>query len=150
MPKLGKFRKIFLNASAPGGDGYDSSLYTQFLLVTSITFGSTRATHNIATMDDVFESVFLAGRREQTITIEGLFNQTGDTGQEIGETAHLGDTQAASKTWWLWTTDVTADKERKGTGVIQTFTIASPDEGPETVSMTIQVNTVDTAIQDVP
>ena len=60
--QLGKFRKIFFNASAPSG-AFDSGDYTQVLQVTSIGMAGTRAQHGLSPMDAVFEPARLAGPR---------------------------------------------------------------------------------------
>ena len=117
--------------------------------VTSIGISGSRAEHDVSTMDDVFEQALLAGRRTVTINVSALFEATGDTGQEIMETAFLADTQALSKIWWLWTTDVSGDKERAGTGIVTQFDNADPDEGPMAITVTLRVNTGDMSIQDV-
>ncbi len=146
---LGKIMQLFVVASAPSG-AFDSGDYTESLLIQDLSYDGDKAAHDVSTRDDAFDSVFLGGRRTLTISITAIYNYTGDTGQEILETAFLATTQAASKIWFLLTTDVAGDKEHAGTCVVTAFSRAFPDEGPATVTVSLQVNTGATTNQDVP
>ncbi len=146
---LGKIMKLFVVASVPSG-AFDSGDYTQLLLVQTMSFDGDKAVIDVSTRDNVFDTVNLSGRRTLTINIGAVYNFTGDTGQEILETAFLATTQAAAKIWWLLTTDVAGDKEHAGTGIVGNYSRNFDDESPATLSFTIATNTGDMSGQDVP
>ncbi len=145
---LGKIMKLWVKASAPSG-AFSTGDYTQLLLIQTMSLDGDKAVIDVSTRDNVFKSVNLSGRRTLSISVGCIWNYTGDTGQEIAETAWLADTQAASKIWWLMTTDVNGDKEHAGTTIISNFSRNFDDESAAVLSFTLVTNTADMSAQDV-
>lgn len=146
---LGKEYNLYASAtSKSGGSRFVSGNFTQVLLLTAINLNNGTAEHDISTMDNGFNQALLGGRRSVTLSASGLFNITGDAGQEIFETAVNASTQATKKIYCLFSTDVAGDKEWYFSAIVTQWDISAPDEGPATISITLRINTTDLAGQD--
>lgn len=64
-----------------------------------------------------------AGTQQYTLTITGNLAKDGNAGVDLLETANLATTQSGKLIYWLSTTDVTGEDQRRGAGRVTSFEI---------------------------
>ena len=96
-----------------------------------------RASIDVSTKDDGDNSVFIGGRRTQTISGSGVFDHTEDSGYTKLSDAYESSSGSA---YVLLTSTNTGDTEWHGSGVITDLSVSFPDEGASTFSSTIQLS----------
>lgn len=114
-----------------------ASSYTLVGLSQALDISRSRGAIDVSTKDSGDESSFISGRRNQTISVSGVFDHTEDSGYTV-----LSDAYEASNgtVYFLATSTTNGDTEWYGSGVITDLSVSFPDEGASTYSCTIQVS----------
>ena len=136
--KLGRDYGFYVASGTAPSDLAVSSNYTEVGLITSRSYTRARNAVNVSDADSGDDSDYLSGRRERQIQIDGFFDAATNAGQDILESA-LEDT-ATTSIWWLFSTNVTGDRQIYGRAIVTAFDISADDDGGATFSATIMVS----------
>lgn len=103
---------------------------------TDISISRSRNAIDTSTKDDGDNSSFISGRRNETVSISGLFDHTEDAGY-----TKLSDAFEASNgtVYFLVTSTTSGDTEWHGSGVITDLSTSFADESASTFTATLQV-----------
>ena len=129
---------LYVATSAPtaAADATDAA-YALVGLATEHSLSRSRGAIDVSTKDDGDDSAFIAGRRNQTVSMSGIFDHTEDAGYTKLSDAY----EAANGTVYFLLTSATAgDTEWHGSGVITDLSLTFSDESPSTFSTTVQVS----------
>ncbi len=104
---------------------------------TDISISRSRNAIDVSTKDDGDNSTFISGRRNETVSISGIFDHTEDAGY-----TKLSDAFEASNgtVYFLVTSTNTGDTEWHGSGVITDLSTSFTDESASTFTATIQAS----------
>ena len=134
----GRAYLCYAGTSAPSAaaDNADAA-YALVGKATDISISRSRNAIDTSTKDDGDNSSFISGRRNETVSISGLFDHTEDSGY-----TKLSDAfEAATGTvYFLVTSATTGDTEWHGSGVITDLSTSFADESASTFTATIQVS----------
>lgn len=129
---------LYVATSAPtaAADAADAA-YALVGLATEHSLSRSRGAIDVSTKDNGDDSAFIAGRRNQTVSMSGIFDHTEDAGYTKLSDAY----EAANGTvYFLLTSTNAGDTEWHGSGVITDLSLTFSDESPSTFSTTVQVS----------
>lgn len=140
MPKnlSGRDYVAYAATSAPSdATAANDAAYSLIGKATDISISRSRNAIDVSTKDDGDESAFISGRRNQTVSISGIFDHTEDAGY-----TKLSDAYEASNgtVYFLVTSTNSGDTEWHGNGVITDLSTSFADESASSFTATIQVN----------
>jgi hypothetical protein len=129
---------LYVATSAPtAADEANDANYSLVGLATEHSLSRSRGAIDVSTKDDGDDSSFIAGRRNQTVSMSGIFDHTEDAGYTKLSDAY----EAANGTvYFLLTSTNSGDTEWYGSGVITDLSLTFSDESPSTFSTTIQAS----------
>ena len=129
---------LYVATSAPSAAAEaNDAAYALVGLATEHSLSRSRGAIDVSTKDNGDDSAFIAGRRNQTVSMSGIFDHTEDAGY-----TKLSDAYEASNgtVYFLLTSTNSGDTEWYGSGVITDLSLTFSDESPSTFSTTIQVS----------
>lgn len=132
--KSGRDLLLYASVSSPGTASAASS-YTLVGLATEHNLNRSRGAIDVSTKDSGDDSTFIGGRRNQTVTVSGVFDHTEDNGYTVLSNAYES---ASGTVYWLLTSTTNGDTEWYGSGVITDLSLSFGDEAASTYSATIQ------------
>lgn len=127
---------LYASTSAPGTASAASS-YTLVGGIRNVSITRARNAMDKSSKDDGDESTFVAGRRNNTVSFDGVWDHTEDAGYTLLSNAY----EAGNGTiYFLVTSTTNGDTEFYGAGVITQLDVAFPDEDISTFTGSIQVS----------
>jgi len=136
--KSGRSYLLYAATSAPSdATAAGDAAYALVGLATEHNLNRSRGAIDVSTKDSGDDSTFIAGRRNQTVAVSGVFDHTEDSGY-----TKLSDAYEASNgtVYILLTSTNSGDTEWHGSGVITDLSVSFPDEGASSFSSTIQLS----------
>lgn len=136
--KSGRSYLMYAATSAPSAAAEaNDAAYALVGLATEHSLNRSRGAIDVSTKDSGDDSTFISGRRNQTISVSGVFDHTEDDGY-----TKLSDAYEASNgtVYVLLTSTNSGDTEWYGSGVITDLSVSFPDEGASTFSASIQLS----------
>ena len=128
---------LFYAATSAPSDASDASDYTLVGNVTSTSLSRSRNALDKSSKDDGDNSTFIAGRRNQSVSVSGNFDHTEDAGYTVLSDAY----EAANGTvYWLISSTTSGDTEWHGSGPITQLDLQFDDESISTFSCAIQAS----------
>lgn len=136
--KSGRDYLLYAATSAPtaAAEANDAA-YALVGLCTEHSLNRSRGAIDVSTKDSGDNSTFISGRRNETVTMSGIFDHTEDAGY-----TKLSDAFEASDgtVYFLLTSTNTGDTEWHGSGVITDLSLTFSDEAASTFNAAVQVS----------
>jgi hypothetical protein len=129
---------LYVGTTAPtAASSAADAAYALVGSIRNVSFGRSRNAIDKSSKADGDDSSFIAGRRNQTLSFDGLFDHTEDAGYTKLSDAYES---AGGAVYFLATSTTTGDTEWHGNGVITQLDVAFPDEDVSTFTSAIQVS----------